>query len=193
MDEKAGQHHAEKDRQKVGVLGDVLEPLGPVKEGEAQDVVDVVEGDADDLAKAEGQDGEVVAAQPQGRDADQHAEQAGHGGAEGEPRRKGDGLRPGAVFGEQGAGVGAHRHKAGVAQRQLPQVAGGDVQRDGQDDVDAHQQQHLVLVGAEHIGAQQLQPNEQQRHQHGVDQVAHRHFQGAVLCFCLAHSFGTPP
>ena len=185
---KQVRHHAQEHRQQVGILGDVLEALGAVKERKAKDVVDVVEGDADDLAKAQRQDGQVVAAQTQGRDADQDAEHTGHGGAQGQARRKGHRLRQGAVFGEQGAGVGAHRHKAGMAQGQLPQIAGGHVERDGQDDVDAHQQQHLVLVGAEHILADQLQTQEHQHHQHGVDDVAHRHFQRAVFCFCFAHS-----
>ena len=188
VDEKAGQHHAQEHRQQVGVLGDVLQALGAVEKGKAQDVVDVVQGDADDLAKAQRQDGQIVAAQAQGWDADQHAEQAGHQRAQGQARRKGNRLRPGAVFGEQGAGVGAHRHKAGVAQRQLAQVAGGHVQGDGQDDIDAHQQQDFILVGAQDAGRQGLQREKEQDHQHGIDEIAHRHFQRAVFRFCFAHS-----
>src|SRR5699024_4456738 len=49
VDEKAGRRHAQEHRQEVGVLGDVLQALGAVKEGKTQHVVDVVQGDADDL------------------------------------------------------------------------------------------------------------------------------------------------
>ena len=104
------------------------------------------------------------------------------------PPRKGTRLRPVAVFGKRGAGVGPHRHKAGVAQRQLAQVAGGHVQGDGQDDIDAHQQQDFILVGAQDAGRQGLQREKEQDHQHGIDEIAHRHFQRAVFRFCFAHS-----
>ncbi len=63
---------------KLEYFGDVLQALGAVEQLEAQHIVDVVQGDADDLAKAQGQNGQIVAGQPQGRDTDEHPEQPGH-------------------------------------------------------------------------------------------------------------------
>ena len=40
----------------VGILGDVLQALATAEQLEAQHIIDVVQGDADDLAKAQRQD-----------------------------------------------------------------------------------------------------------------------------------------
>ena len=178
MDGEAGDDHAKEDVPVVRIFGDVLQALGTVEQFEAQHVIDVVQGDADDLAEAQRQDGEVVAGQAQSRDADKHAEQARHDARQRQTEGEGDTARQRAVLGEQGAGVSTHGHETGVAQRQLAQIAGGNVQGDRQNDVDAHGQQDLVLVGGQHVLGQVGQSHEEQRHQHCVHQVADRHFQG---------------
>ncbi len=62
---------------KLEYFGDVLQALGAVEQLEAQHIINVVQGDADDLAKAQGQNGQIVTGQPQGRDTDEHPEQTG--------------------------------------------------------------------------------------------------------------------
>ena len=176
MDQKAGDDHAKEHVGEVGVLGDVLQALGAIEQLEAQHIIDVVQGNADDLAKAQRQDGQIVAGQAQGWDADEHTEQTGHDAGQHQTDGKGDTVRQRAELGEQGAGVGTHGHETGMAQRQLPQIAGGNVQGDRQDDIDAHRHQHLVLVGGQDISGQVGKRHEQQRHQHRVHQVAHGHF-----------------
>lgn len=55
----------------VGDLGDAVGAVGEVGAGGA---VEVVDGDPEDLSEAERDDGQIVAAQPQCRCADDHAE-----------------------------------------------------------------------------------------------------------------------
>ena len=52
VDGKAGNDHADEHIGEVRMLGDVLQALGTVEQLEAQHIIDVVQGDADDLAKA---------------------------------------------------------------------------------------------------------------------------------------------
>ena len=186
MDEETGDDHAQEHVGKVGILGDVFQTLGAVEQLEAQHIINVVQGDADDLAKAQRQDGQIVAGQAQGGDADKHPEQPGDYPCQHQTDGKGDALGQARGFGEQGAGIGTHRHKTGMTQRQLPQITGGNVQRDGQNDIDAHGQQHLILVGGQHIAGHIGKPHEQQPHQHQIHQVAHGHFDGLAVGFHLS-------
>ena len=183
VDQEAGDDHAQEHVGKVGVFGNVLQALGAVEQLKAQHIVDVVQGDADDLAKAQRQDSQIVAGEPQGGDADKHPKQSGNHPCQHQTDGKGHALGKAGGFGEQGTGVGTHRHKTGVAQRQLPQVAGGNIQRDGQNDVDAYGQQYLVLVGGKHTAGHIGKPHEQQPHQHQIHQVAHGHFDGLAVGF----------
>ena len=183
VDEEAGDDHTQEYIPVVGVLGDVLQALCAVEQLEAQHIINVVQGDADDLAKAQRQDGQIVAGQAQGGDADEHPEQPGHDPCQNQTDNKGNALGQVGILRKQRAGIGTHGHKTGVTQRQLPQITGGNVQRDSQNDVDAHGQQHLVLVGGQHILGEEGKPHEQQRHQHGVHQVAHGHFDGFTVGF----------
>lgn len=64
---------AEVEAEEVEV-GDARDALGAVGEVRAADAVEGVDGEPEDLAESEGHDGEVVAAQPQGRGADDDAE-----------------------------------------------------------------------------------------------------------------------
>ena len=78
-----------------------------------------------------------------------------------------------------------------MAQRQLAQIAGGHVQGHGQDDVDAHGHEHLVLVSGEHVAGHVGKGQEQQHHQHGVHEVAHGHFERFAILVHL-HALLTP-
>ena len=191
VDGKAGNDHADEHIGEVGILGDVLQALGTVEQLEAQHIIDVVQGDADDLAKAQRQDGQIITGQAQSRNADQHAEQARHDAGQHQTHDKSDTGGQIAVFREQGAGVSTHGHETGVAQRQLAQITGGNVQRDSQNDVDAHGEKHLVLVGGQHVLGEEGQAHEQQSHQHGVHQVAHGHFERFAFGIHL-HALLTP-
>ena len=156
MDEENHDGHDHEGVKEARVLGDAREALGAAGELKAQDVVDVEHDHADDLGKAEGDDGQVVALEAQRGDADDEAADGGADAAEEQPKHKekdGGGAAGGHVgcrdahdghhaHDEDGAGVAADAHEAGVAQRELAQVAGGDVQRDGHDDVDAHLLEH---------------------------------------------------
>ncbi len=200
-EERDGDHH--EGVEEARVAGDAREALGAAREVEAQDAVDVEHDHADDLGEAEGDDGEVVALQAQGGDADDHAADGGHDAAEeqaaGEEGRGGgaardevarahaeDGLQ---AHDEDGAGVASHRHEAGVAQRQLAQVARGDVERDGHDDVDADLLQHRGLVAADGTAVdEQLAHDEEREHEEGVYGVAHGHGEGLLLPRPTGHS-----
>ena len=125
---------------------------------------------------------EIVAPQPQSRHADQHAEDGGHHAGEHQRHQDGQRVQRAAQVGgvdpfeEDAAGVGAHRHKARMAQRQLAQVAGGHVQRHRQDDVDAGQGEHGGAVAVDHAALNEAgKQAEQGQHQHGIDQVPDRH------------------
>ena len=109
VDQKAGDDHAKEHVGEVGVLGDVLQALGAIEQLEAQHIIDIVQGDADDLAKAQRQDGQIVAGQTQGRDADEHTEQTSHDAGQHQTDGKRDTVRQRAELGEQGAGVGTPR------------------------------------------------------------------------------------
>ena len=117
VDGKAGDDHAQEHVPVVGILGDVLQALGTVEQLEAQHIIDVVQGDADDLAEAQRQDGQVVAGQAQSGDADEHTEQSGHDAGQHQTHDKGNAIGQVAVLGEQSAGVGTHGHEAGMTQR----------------------------------------------------------------------------
>ena len=81
MDQEAGDDHAKEHVGEIGVigvLGDVLQALGAIEQLKAQHIIDVVQGDADDLTKAQRQDGQIVAGQTQGGDADEHPKQSGN-------------------------------------------------------------------------------------------------------------------
>ena len=61
------------------------------------------------FAEAQRQDGQIVAGQAEGRDADEDAEDAGHHSAQRQTddKRRAGGQR--AVLGEEGAGISTHR------------------------------------------------------------------------------------
>ena len=126
----------------------------------AADHVEVQDDDAYDLGEAERDDGEVVAAQPKRRDADQKPHQARDDRADEDGDGEDDDVAERApaeqllqilpvVDGEVGRRVRADCHEARVPDGELPRKAVDEVQGDGEDDVDADQHQHLRLVRAE--------------------------------------------
>jgi len=126
----------------------VLEPVGPGgldaehavgAVGQAHPVVD---DDADDFAKAQGDDGQVVAAHPQGGVAD---DAPGDGR---EARRDGQAQpeRQLEVHREQGVGVRANAEEGDVAKIEQAGQAYDDVQPQAQDDVHQHADGHVVGV-----------------------------------------------
>ena len=117
----------------------------------------------DDLAKSQGHDGQIVAAQAQDRDTDQEAQDGGSDGADHNADDKtywigGDG----ALEGNRGndARIGADAHKARVAQRQVARDADDEVEGNGHDDVGRngnqlagdHARDHMVGLHKEHDG-----------------------------------------
>ena len=82
----------------------------------------------DDLAEAEGDDGEVVAAHAQRRPAEHHAEEHRHGDGD----RQHEEERPGEVVDREHAGrVGADEVEADVPEVEQPGVPDDDVEADG--------------------------------------------------------------
>ena len=100
----------------------------------AGDLVPVEQDDADDLAEAQRDDGQIVAAQAQHRKAQQDAEagreQAGQRQAG--PEAQAEGLR------EQRVGIGADRVEGDVAEVEQAGEADHDVQAPAEHDVDQH-------------------------------------------------------
>lgn len=128
-------------RDAVGAVGDVR----------AGGAVGVVHGDTEDLTEAEGHDGQVVAAQPQGRRADQHTEdQRGEradqdGGPEGEVHAE----RRAGRAGDQRGRVGADAEEGDVAEVEQAGEADDDVQAqgDGGEDQDVDAEGRVLVVG----------------------------------------------
>ena len=64
------------------------------------------------------------------------------------------------------------RAKTRMTQRQLPQIPGGHIQRDRQNDIDTDLYHYLAVVAGEHApGDQQTAPQKKQGKQHCVDQI----------------------
>ncbi len=123
----------------------------------------VVEQDADDLAKAQGDDGQIISPQPQHREAEQKAE--------GGRRQPGDGQAlPEAepeVGVEQGIAVGADRVEADIAEIQQAGEADHHVQAEAQHDVDECQGGQIDGTARGHEGP----AHREQQHQHGGEVI----------------------
>ena len=115
----------------------------------------VPDDEGHDLAEAEGDDGEVVAAEAEGRGPEQHAEDPGDD-------RRDDHRQPEVHGGGIGEGEGAlarghecHRVRAdgeegGIAEVEQPGEADHDVQPEGQDDEEEHRDQLRLQAEPEH-------------------------------------------
>ena len=181
--------------EEVRVAGDAREALGAARELEAEDRVDVEHHDADDLGEAKRDDGQVVALESQRGNADEKTADRGADAAEEQTERE-EHDRRGRDLGhrgegqaelvhvphdEEGAGVAAHGHEARMAERQLPEVARGDVERHRHDDVDADLLEDARLVARHDAAADhRLSDDEEEDDEHGVDGIASRHGQRAI-------------
>jgi len=139
------QRHAEEAGRLDG--RDAHRPVGDVN-----GLVEVVEQEAYDLGKAQRDDGQIVALQPQHRKPQQEAHAGG--GDEAEHQKRPEpvaGQRVGAKAHELGrlpgredaVGVRAHRVERRVAQVQKPRVAHHDVEAHRQDRVDTHHRRNV--------------------------------------------------
>ena len=124
---------------------DAADAFGPV--GNVDRVIQIVQEYADDLAESQRDDGQVVAAQFQGRRSEQHAEERRHSGRQRDHQQDrhvdpariqctnpGEGLAQ-VWRGEQGVHIRADRKKCHVAQ--IEQAGIPD------DDVQTNRQQHI--------------------------------------------------
>ena len=138
----------------------------------AGDALPVEQHEADDLAEGERDDGEIVAAQPQHRKAEQDAPERGEDAGE----RQADPERQLEVRGEQRVGIGADRVERDVAEIEQAGEADHDVEAPaehhiGQDE-DAEIEQVAVVI-------------EQHRHQQREDQQRRR---GEAACHAQARA-----
>ena len=146
VDDIAADDHADKDQRERGILRDALQTGCAVGEVRADDGVDIRQDDTDDLAEAQGDDGQIVAAQAKRRDTDDNTENTGNHCADDDSGQNVRNKRGSIAFlqkcsrrrclHENTARVSADCHETRVPQRQLAEVAGRDVQGHCKDDVD---------------------------------------------------------
>ena len=129
-------------------------PFGPLVS-----VGPVQQQDADDLAEGERHDRQVVAAQPQHREAQHDAPEGGEdaGQRQADPEGQAEILR------QQGVGIGADGVEGDVAEVEQPGQADHDVQPPAEHDVGQHQDADIELVAADAGDEGQHQRRGQQR------------------------------
>ncbi len=145
-------------------LGNIADAVGAV--GQAGEVV---QQDTDDLAKAQGDDGQIIPAQAQDRKPEQKAEQRGHGPG---------GNQPGPethveIHRQQRIGIGAHGVEADIAQIQQPGQTDDDIQPQAEHYIDQHQggQVDIAAVAEE-------RPDQRGGNQKAPQQPVRRRFRG---------------
>jgi len=143
---------------------DQVHPLGAV--GDIDRRIEVQQEDADDLAEAEGDDREVVAAQSQRGRAEQHAEDAGERRArrQQEPERQ---VEIEVRGGEQRVEVSAHCEEGDVAQVEQPGVADHDIQPQREHDVEQREGGDAHPGAADRPVGDERQRDEQEREREG--------------------------
>ncbi len=126
----------------------------------------MIEDEADDLAEGEGHDGEIVAAQPQHREAENDAPHRGQRARERQanPERQAEGGR------QQRIGIGADRVKGGIAEVEEAREADHDVEAPAQHHVD-HDLDAVIVDplqragGAEHAEHDQGKQRDEAEHE----------------------------
>ncbi len=103
--------------------------------GAAGQALPVDDDEADDLAEGQRDDGEIVAAQPQHRKAEQHAPERRENAGE----RQADPERQPEIGGEQRVGIGADGVEGDVAEVEQAGEADHDVQAPAQHHIGQHQ------------------------------------------------------
>ncbi len=131
-------------------MGDVGDAVGAVGDVGAGGAVEVAHGDAEDFSEAEGDDGEVVAAQAEGRCADDHAEDERDDGADDDrcPEGEVDAEGGGGAAGDQGGGVGADAEEGDVSEVEETGEADDDVEAegDGREDQDVDRDERVGVA-----------------------------------------------
>ena len=194
VDDQAGKRHTDKHQSKAGDLGNLLKTRRAVGKFKAQHRVNIGQHHADDLAKAQGNDGQIVTPQPQGRDTDDKAKEPRHHSGQYQSRNDVGQARqsiPGANQVAQRsclhintAGVSPHRHETGMAQRQLAQIAGSHIQGHRQNDVDADSHQNAgPVIGDDSLRNQGNEYTPQSYRQQNIDNIAQRHGDVDSICF----------
>src|SRR5215468_3057586 len=137
---------------------EVVDAEGPSGDGEP-----VLCHEPDQLGEGKRDEGQVVAAQAQGREAGTETHEGSHHRAEEHP----DPRRESEVLAHGGRGVGAEGEEAGVPERDLPRVAGEEIPARGEESPN-----HGLGGQAQH---------KRMPHQHGQERGgrAARHEQGA--------------
>ena len=156
------------EQRRLGNAGDAV--------GAAGQLGHVVEQNPDDLAKAQGDDGQIITPQPQHRKAEQKAEQRRHAARN---QQAGPEIQP-QVGIEQRIAVSAHRIKGDVTQIQQPGQPHHHVQPQPQHHVNQGQGRQIHGTARAHEG-----PDQQGgQHQHGHDAIQpgpfFRHRQGKM-------------
>ena len=187
MNQEANDANAEECVEKRCVLWNILQARRAVGELKAQYAVDVEQHDADDFAKAQRDDRQIVSLESQRRNADEDADDTRGERAEQEPDRERDaGVQPGARH-EDCRRIGADRHETRVTQRELAQVSGCDVERHREDDVDADEHQDLRIILCDDAGVDEREAEDQKRYkEQRIDRITrgHRDFLICLLHLC---------
>ena len=102
--------------------------------GAAGEVVPVEEDEPDDLAEGERDDGEIVAAQPEHREAEDHPP----GRREDAGERQADPEAPAEIVGEEREGIGADRVEGDIAEIEEAGIADDDVQAPAEHRIGEH-------------------------------------------------------
>ena len=126
-------------------------PFGP-----PGDLLPVEQDKADDFAECQRDDGEIIAAQPQHREAQQHAPEGGENARQRQagPERQAEGCR------QQRVGIGADRIERDIAEIEQAGETHDDVQTPSEHDVCQHEDaeiEDVALIVKDH------------RHQQGED------------------------
>ena len=129
--------------------------------GAAGQALPVDDDEANDFAKRQRHDGEIVAAQPQHRKAEQHAPEGGENAGE----RQADPERQSEIGRQQRIGIGADRVKGDIAEVEQAGEADHDIQSPAEHDIGQHENaeiENVALIVENH------------RHQKGENQKQRR-------------------
>ena len=112
----------------------------------------------DDLAASQGDNGKIVAPEPQGGQTDRKAKerryQAANDHGKRQADRHGEDIHQG--DGQKAAGEKPDRHEPSVAQGEFPQKADNEIERDRQHDVDRNGDDHIGELAGETAAIQQV-------------------------------------
>ncbi len=145
----------------------------PAEKGDARNRADagvaigerrpVGENNADDLAESEGDDGEIIAAQPEHREAERDAPERGERPGD----RQADPERPAEMRREQRVGVGADRVEGDIAEVKETGEADDDVEAPAEQDVEQDLDAEIIDPFLRAGGAEQRQHHDREGDERG--------------------------